>query len=328
MKINLSLVFPMAPPVTLPPPSGPRFADLMEQPPAPQMATSSVDLQVPGLTSPPEPPPPVMPHCDEAPLADPSEAPTPPQIMTLVPQITAVTSDVRVEGLEGSEAQEPWLPVVARPPDIRPVDVLEPSPTLQERQASAEPFEAFGMFGRRPSVVAGVADDLAVVATAAPAPRPSVSGSAPTGPHPAAVSKGPQRAVIETFDAPGARERATTASRMHLSSTPSSAAEAPVAMAPADGAVDDLPAAPARRQRTLPTPNTTPHDQALLLTLDLDAAQVAVRAAGVSQAEVQQFRTRVRDLFREHGLSLDKLSVNGEDRTGSASPERKTQSWR
>lgn len=251
-------------------------------------------------------------------LMEPPAPPAPPRVMALPP------------GLRLSGHKElPGSPQVVIPlPDVRFANLMEPPPLLTERPDLAEPFEAFGMFGRRPDVVTGGERLDVIEAAAASSLEPEMVTPAWHLPHTAIIPHNRQQVVVEATAVTRPAGPAAAASRTRSSSMTSPSADSPVSMMPSDVEPEPSSATPARRQRALPAPNSLPRDQVTLLTLNPDSAQVAVRAAGVSQAEVQQFRARARDLFRDHGLILNKLSVNGEDRTGSASSGRKIQSWR
>jgi hypothetical protein len=75
-------------------------------------------------------------------------------------------------------------------------------------------------------------------------------------------------------------------------------------------------------------PRLKPRRARLTLSDTADAAGLAVRLTGLSAEEVAQFRARARSLLGEHGLRLDKLDINGEDRFGSDLPTRGVTQWR
>lgn len=198
-----------------------------------------------------------------------------------------------------------------------------------EGRVVAATFQAFGMFGRRPEVV--TKQSPAVLSAAAFAPvslERGVSGPAAAGPV-AAPAQGDVHVSRPAATAVESRSRPAVS----LSSPPD-AHESEPASGETPVVVEMTPveekAAVAGTVRRKAVARAVGNDVNAQLTLSYtgDVAGLAVRVAGVSPEEIAQFRARARSLLAEHGLSLETLSINGEDRSERGLPVRETKQWR
>lgn len=192
----------------------------------------------------------------------------------------------------------------------------------------AATFDAFGMFGRRaettpmeatPVLWAGDTPLGAVASTSGPEAVVSQAALAPASSN-HAITPG---AVLEG----GARRDPTQPSRRPARDDVLSVTEG--AADPEAAVTDHDDVAPgAVRRRTAQKPAETETGARLTLSDAAEAAGLTVRLAGLSAEEAAQFRARARSLLGEHGLRLDKLDINGQDRSGGDLPTQGITQWR
>lgn len=90
----------------------------------------------------------------------------------------------------------------------------------------------------------------------------------------------------------------------------------------------ETPASHAARRRSRSLPGGVHPAGGLTVFETAAGAALTVGMQGLSLDDVAQFRLRARALLEARGLSLDNLSVNGEDRTGDTKFVGGVHSWR
>jgi hypothetical protein len=194
---------------------------------------------------------------------------------------------------------------------------------------AATGFQALGMFGRSAAVQASSTPASKAAEVRSPSSTPKAGATA--GP-----SEGQAAARSDRGGAMTAAVREGAAARPATTVRARAVAEGPLPgrspEAPGEGLPPEVEAfeGPLRAggRRRAPSPPPRSADVRLAPTTDDDAAGVAVHAAGLSETEIAQFRVKARTVLREHGLSLDKVSVNGEDRTEIDPVRRRPDPWR
>lgn len=198
-----------------------------------------------------------------------------------------------------------------------------------EGRVVAATFQAFGMFGRRPEVVKKESPTVLSVSAFAPMSlERGVSGPAAAGPV-AGAAQGDGHVSRPAATATDSRSRpaVSPSSRRVAHGGDPAFGEAPVVVEMT--AVEEKAAVAGSARRKAVARAVGNDDNArLTLSKTADVAGLAVRVAGVSPEEIAQFRARARSLLAEHGLSLETLSINGEDRSERGLPVKETKQWR
>jgi hypothetical protein len=222
----------------------------------------------------------------------------------------------------GLAGPQPTPPGPSAP--IRP-DVSE---TDARSRAGAASFDAFGMFGRRAETVLIAATPVPGTGEAAPATAGSVSAPEAAVPPLAPTAGLPVHAARPGAVLHGAVQSVATQPARHGVQGDARPETGERAL-PEAAVADEEDAAPgAVRRRTAQTSAETEARTRLTLSETADAAGLTVRLAGLSAEEAAQFRARARTLLGEHGLRLDTLDINGEDRSRSDLPTWGMTQWR
>lgn len=245
---------------------------------------------------------------------------------------------MKIDAFVRSVAPSPTAPpaVTIRFADLIAAPIHEAAPP----EAFARTFSARGMFGRYGAVEAPSIHAPYPVGSALPAPaEPGLTApsEAPSlAPVPAGVpvlSSEPFAGHVParpTGTPSPARAPAATASDLPTAGPDAPPSlDAPAPPGPEAEGADMRPSETVIRSRE--PLRAQPPSTATLLLGPIDAtgsANLAIRAVGMDPNEAARFRSRAQALLREHGITLDKVRLNGEGYFAPCALGRGTQSWR
>jgi hypothetical protein len=229
--------------------------------------------------------------------------------------------------LLGSPAPVVGVPI-SEAPSVERAPQPSPSDEGREKGEVAVAFSALGMFGLRAETAQAGGASVA---------RPEAALPVPMEAAPAFTPVAAQTVVVAGLSSDATPSGQTVRSLVRFEARPvggkpmlgGNSAVADVHSAQETLVVKEVDAAPvAGRRRAVQTATGTEARAHLTLSDTANAAGLAVRLAGLSVEEVAQFRARARNLLGEHGLRLDKLDINGEDRFGDDLPTWGRIQWR
>lgn len=191
-------------------------------------------------------------------------------------------------------------------------------------------FSTLGMFGRFGAVAAPASNGELAPAVARPPAHPAVTPASFDG---ATEAPAPHAAIREKLDR-SARASGDAAARLParvvnaatdaLPPEPCAAGEAGGEAVEPMVAEADGPVSTDARAR----PDKGPGGPAVRFVAATDTSgTVVVAAPQLSDEDAQRFRSRADALLREHGLALDRLTINGEDRP-AVDPLGRGSQWR
>lgn len=195
-------------------------------------------------------------------------------------------------------------------------------------RVAAATFDAFGMFGRRADVTGGEPTPVAEAGRTL-----SLAGEEALELKGGGLAAAPETLAAAGAAAPGAGHADTARPQTpHVAARTVQGGDPSVGdtASPWEGLTADEgdtgPVA-ARRRATRVSAKT---DATARVTLfeTAQSASLALRSAGLSAEDAAQFRARARILLGEHGLRLDTLEINGEDRSASDRPAWEITPWR
>lgn len=207
--------------------------------------------------------------------------------------------------------------------------IAAPADGASSADAFAETFSARGMFGRY-----GVVETPSMSA-------PCATWSAPPDPTERASSALPVATVVSS-EPPVVHEHAsatpTTTPRMQvapaLHAYPAAlethtSVQALLTTSPGAAYEETLPPESMRRPNKPPAAEQPSTASLLLGPVHANgSADVVVRAVAMDANEAARFRSRAEALLREHGITLDKVRLNGEGYSAPYALGKGTQSWR
>lgn len=196
---------------------------------------------------------------------------------------------------------------------------------------SALGFQALGMFGRQHAV--GNADRAASRAVTAPVPSSRSGIDQPDPGSPVQIeSAGPATTVPPV-------EKLVQGSPVQMTLEQATRETAPNGMPEADGATVVFTSGPEPGDETPVSTSSWPPDSRrnpqrpelqmrVALFNNGSGVAVTVTAPHLSACDIQRFRERAETVLRNHGILLDKVAVNGEDRLRVDTSRGSLEQWR